>query len=123
MTLPHCVRKNARRPEQLPETELRCAYCGTPARDGWLGIEIWREDGGSCKDLRIDVQDLGFCTEEHSGRYFLDGRLPPTDFSEPETLPRTWRDRLFDASLPLILLPALLLILLGSLTLARWILH
>lgn len=107
--------------EQLPDTELRRTYCGTPAGDGWLGIEVWREDGGGAKDLRVDVENIGFCTEDHAGRYFLDGRLPPPDFSEPETLPRTWRDRLFDSGVLTLFVLAAAFVVLGVWKLVDWI--
>jgi hypothetical protein len=117
------IGENALVTEQEHNMELRCHFCGAPAAEGWLGIQTWRDNGGTYKDLRVDVEDLGFCGQEHAGRYFLDGRLPAPDFSEPPTLPRTWRDRLFDVSLPMILLPAVILILIGGWTIAQWLLH
>jgi hypothetical protein len=107
--------------EDAQQDQAQCDDCGAPATAGWLGIMTWRDDGGAYKDNRIDTRDLGFCSEEHAGRYFLEGRLPAPDFSERERLPRTWRDRLLDASVLGLFVFTAALVVLGAWTLVNWI--
>lgn len=104
---------------EATEEDLTCDYCGQAVVDT-LGIETWREPFGPNPDFAADVHDLRFCGEEHAGRYFLEGKLPPPTF-EVRALPRTIGDRLFDGFVMVLFLTAAAFICVGIWTLVHWI--
>ncbi len=107
----------------MPGTEadenLRCDLCGRSIAevDGGrdeLRVELTRDDG----DLQFWVGD--FCTQAHAAEW-LQRPLPEAISPSPPPRSTTWRDRLADVGLFVAAAWVLVLLLLGSWTVAQFV--
>ncbi|HEX8973266.1 hypothetical protein [Oryzihumus sp.] len=65
------------------EPPTMCALCSAQLPDDRLWVEVERQRPRERGGFHYDLQDFGFCSPEHAGRWFTDGHLPPVQTHAP----------------------------------------
>lgn len=97
--------------------EDRCAFCGRSDVDGdWLWITVSRLDPE--EDCEFDEHELSFCGQQHAGAFLVERQLSWEKPSEADRRSGTRVDQFFLGCGLL----AIVLSVLGIVTIVRWVL-